>query len=328
MPALLDGQPFWADPESVSWTFGVKTRVDNTIGGKVVQVYGIELGLLTVTGSFGRGGWEEQNRFLERMTALADSQIGEAPNLDPPQPHRFFWAEKRWDMLVWLSAYSEPGGGEASVTYTEKMANPRWSLALRIIEDNSGLKQVAEDEYLRRLSEGIGWTQSIFNGPLTENDVREQMAPTGAQTIRDFVHKVLHLGNGNANPVGPTAPTDTPTAGTRYGAGLIAQVAKAAGFAGEDLVTAVAIALGESGGQTDNTNKNTNGSTDYGLWQINSVHSAFDISKLFNPMYNAECAYVLYTNRGQKFTDWVVYKSGRYREFLDQARAGVQQAGG
>lgn len=40
------------------------------------------------------------------------------------------------------------------------------------------------------------------------------------------------------------------------------------------LDTAIAVALAESGGNTGATNKNQNGSSDYGLWQINSIHAS------------------------------------------------------
>jgi hypothetical protein len=44
---------------------------------------------------------------------------------------------------------------------------------------------------------------------------------------------------------------------------------------------AAAVAMAESGGRSDAVNSNTNGSTDRGLWQINSVHgpqSTFDVT--------------------------------------------------
>ncbi|UCC40660.1 MAG: hypothetical protein JSV96_04220 [Candidatus Aminicenantes bacterium] len=42
------------------------------------------------------------------------------------------------------------------------------------------------------------------------------------------------------------------------------------GFRGQDLIEGVHIVLGESEGKTKITNKNTNGSTDYGMWQFNN----------------------------------------------------------
>ena len=45
----------------------------------------------------------------------------------------------------------------------------------------------------------------------------------------------------------------------------IAGYAIAAGFPPDQIATAVAVALAESGGETTATNKNSNGSIDYGL---------------------------------------------------------------
>jgi hypothetical protein len=98
--------------------------------------------------------------------------------------------------------------------------------------------------------------------------------------------------------------------------GQIAAVAKAAGFT--DVTRAVAIALAESGGQTDATNRNSDGSTDYGLWQINSVHADLLKSGTWsNPADNARMAYAVYQSSG--WTAWTVYKTGAYLPFWARA---------
>jgi hypothetical protein len=76
----------------------------------------------------------------------------------------------------------------------------------------------------------------------------------------------------------------------------------------------VAIALAESGGETTASHKNTNGSTDYGLWQINSVHKELleQHKPWDNPNNNFQMAYELYAGRKGKFTDWVTYTTGTY----------------
>jgi hypothetical protein len=52
----------------------------------------------------------------------------------------------------------------------------------------------------------------------------------------------------------------------------VAQAALNADFRSSNLVYAVAIAGAESSYYLDQTNSNANGTTDYGLWQINSIH--------------------------------------------------------
>lgn len=105
-------------------------------------------------------------------------------------------------------------------------------------------------------------------------------------------------------------------------ASQIATAARAGGFlTNEDVVKAVAIALAESGGNPSATNHNTNGSTDYGLWQINSVHASILRSGSWsNPTDNARMAYQVFTDAGNSFTPWTTYTSGRYVAFLSVAR--------
>lgn len=52
----------------------------------------------------------------------------------------------------------------------------------------------------------------------------------------------------------------------------VAKAAHSAGFPDSELVTAVAVAYAESTFNANATHKNSDGSTDYGVWQINSSH--------------------------------------------------------
>jgi hypothetical protein len=100
----------------------------------------------------------------------------------------------------------------------------------------------------------------------------------------------------------------------------IAGAAKAAGFPDNELATATAVALAESGGETTATNRNTNGSVDYGLWQINTIHgSLLSQGDKFNAADNAKMAYTVWSRAGNKWTPWSAYKNQRYRTFLPQA---------
>lgn len=75
---------------------------------------------------------------------------------------------------------------------------------------------------------------------------------------------------------------------------------------------AAAIALAESGGNPDAANQNTNGTTDRGLWQVNSIWgslSTFDVNG------NAKAA-IQISNNGSSWTPWVTYTTGAYKAFL------------
>lgn len=106
--------------------------------------------------------------------------------------------------------------------------------------------------------------------------------------------------------------------------GTIVDAASKAGFQGEDLITAVAVALAESSGneKANNAGMNSNGTVDYGLWQINSIHGP-DLGRVYDPYYNASLAFKVYSDRDHTFAPWVAYDKGSYRRFLDQAREAV-----
>lgn len=75
---------------------------------------------------------------------------------------------------------------------------------------------------------------------------------------------------------------------------------------------AAAIAMAESGGNSDATNHNTNGSVDRGLWQVNSVWgglSTYDVNA------NAKAA-VQISQNGHNWQPWTTFKTGAYLQFL------------
>lgn len=98
-------------------------------------------------------------------------------------------------------------------------------------------------------------------------------------------------------------------------ASQIAGYARQGGFSGAEIPIAVAIALAESGGRTDATHRNSNGSIDHGLWQINDVNASVLASGNWaNPLDNARMAYAIYRQQGWRA--WTTYKHGTYAKFL------------
>lgn len=79
---------------------------------------------------------------------------------------------------------------------------------------------------------------------------------------------------------------------------------------------ASAIAMAESRGNTDAEDHDSNGTTDLGPWQINTVHTQFNPQSLINnPLYNAKAA-VIISNNGTDFGPWVTFQTGAYKKFL------------
>ncbi|WP_410673915.1 transglycosylase SLT domain-containing protein [Amycolatopsis sp. cmx-4-68] len=119
---------------------------------------------------------------------------------------------------------------------------------------------------------------------------------------------------------------------TKLSAEQIARHAYAAGFRGQGLTTAVAVALAESGGRTTAHNA-TPPDDSYGLWQINMLgalgperrhqyHLKSD-DQLFDPGTNARVANSI-SSDGHDFTPWSTYTNGAYRHHLTAARKAAQ----
>lgn len=87
-----------------------------------------------------------------------------------------------------------------------------------------------------------------------------------------------------------------------------------------------AIALAESGGRVDAVGgPNSDGSYDYGLFQINSVHSQFDKHRLVSDAaYNTRAAISVW--RSQGLAAWSTYNSGAYQSFMGSGRTATTNA--
>ena len=108
----------------------------------------------------------------------------------------------------------------------------------------------------------------------------------------------------------------------------MAQLARAAGVPDGQVAVAVAIALAESSGHPAATNHNTNGSFDFGLWQINTVHGALLTTGAWCvPADNAAMAHTVWTRAGGSWTPWSTYNSGAYLTHLAAANQAAQALG-
>ncbi len=126
-------------------------------------------------------------------------------------------------------------------------------------------------------------------------------------------------GPGTQGPIGPTFGVQKITPAQ------VAGVAALAGFHGQALVMAVAISFAENGSHDIRAvNHNQNGTTDTGLWQINSVHSQWNQAQLVDPHENARAAYQL-SNGGASWAPWTTFQTGAYRAQIPAAQSAITQ---
>lgn len=178
--AMLGGIPLPIDPSSVSWDFAMKIAEHQTLGGKVIQVFGTDLGDMTVSGTFGNGirakgdtaGWEAQERFRLQVVSWTQKDIA----THAPIPLRFLYPPKRWDFQVHVKAFSD---GSGRIEQAADIFNPGYSLTLFIVEDSTRkVVKGIRDLYLSRLMNGVGWKQTKYNGP-DQKDVDAKLAAYG-----------------------------------------------------------------------------------------------------------------------------------------------------
>lgn len=103
----------------------------------------------------------------------------------------------------------------------------------------------------------------------------------------------------------------------------IASYAANAGFAGNDLQIAIAIALAESSGNPYAIGDLTLG-VSVGLWQVNlKAHPEYQGVNLMDPQTNANAAFAIYQSAGNSFAPWSTFKNGAYQANLQAASSAV-----
>jgi hypothetical protein len=123
---------------------------------------------------------------------------------------------------------------------------------------------------------------------------------------------------------------------TQLSDGQIAGYVLGAGFTGNSAVTAVAVVLAESGGDTGSVGdvKLQTGTwgPSIGLFQIRSLNAQKgsggqrDALANVDPATNAKNAYAI-SSSGRTFAPWSTYKSGSYLKFLNRAQAAIKSPG-
>ena len=147
-------------------------------------------------------------------------------------------------------------------------------------------------------------------------------------------------GEGVTNEGAPTSPKPGKAPRTKKGAAMdmveVARLARDAGFSGEALVTAVAVAKGESGlnptAMGDTTITDATWGPSVGLMQIRSFNKergtggTRDQQANVDPATNMRAAFAV-SGGGKNFKPWTIYKNGAYKQYLAEARAAVAALG-
>lgn len=173
------------NPNAVDWNFTINTSVQETVGGRVVQVLGATPSDLVVQGSLGevRGtnhkvSWEMAEDFLAKFKDIADYQARDARRQGAMNPPAIFnFPAKGWRFGVYVKSLTDPSGG-SSISLSTGHFSHDYVLTMMIDSDLSGqtqvigksngvldrLKDKAIESYITRISDGIGWRFTEYNG--------------------------------------------------------------------------------------------------------------------------------------------------------------------
>lgn len=188
---------FRINPSSIDWGFDIHTSVTPTVGGRVVQITGATLRDVTITGYLGenrkagsvqRGdhlgaSWRLHEAFIRQCRAIMEHQSRDSTT--PGKMHEpavFNYPPHGWRWSVYLTEVSDIDG-QASIEHRTGKFSHGYQLKLFIVQVGSdslvqaGSSKNAVDaaqekaiaSYIARISEGIGWRQSEYNGGLTDD---------------------------------------------------------------------------------------------------------------------------------------------------------------
>lgn len=151
---------FRTNPNAVWWNYHLITAVEDTYGGRVVQILGAKVDDLIVTVDCGRGGWEYQRHIIAFMRDMINDQR-------KGDPGRFSYTTRNWDLKVF--ALSVPLQDTVTATTREI------ELRFKVQEDISGVQtSMSLRNELSRLQQGIGFRKSGYN---TSNPTGDNQNP-------------------------------------------------------------------------------------------------------------------------------------------------------
>lgn len=234
--ASLGGLTFRIDPSQVSWSYNANVSVTPTVGGRVVQVLGVTLGDMVIRGLYGqdranrRESWQLAEDFATSIARLVDTQsarptVAQLTGTDPTPmnpPLRFLYSDQDsptraglpvhdWDFNVYIKSLRDLNG-QSTVEHTTGKYSYGYTLTLFIVQDNTGtLAQVAKNAFIDRLSNGLGWKRSTYNGIMTANDLASYLQTNGAADIHTYVLQQYQSASAGTAPGGNNSSTNTGT---------------------------------------------------------------------------------------------------------------------
>lgn len=144
---------FRNDPNSIEWTYNLITHQEDTYGGRVIQLLGVNISSITVTAVAGSGGPEyrrEVGYFFRNLLMF---------QRDTQQPSVFAYPTRRFSFKVYVQAF------QFQTSLDEDPSRP-FVMSLQVVEEvtNTITKSIMSAE-LKKLNDGVGYQASQFTNP-------------------------------------------------------------------------------------------------------------------------------------------------------------------
>lgn len=190
---------FRLNPTEIRWGYEIHSNVEETVAGRAIQITGYTLTDVTVIGYLGEnrraGGppdgnddhagasWRLHEAFVAKCRAIMAYQSRdstESGKMHAPATFNLPTENIRWK--VYLKDVRDPDGSSSIEHRTGKFSHA-YALTLFIVQQGSdslvkagasgtvvdAAQADAISSFIKRISEGIGWKQSTYNGGLIDD---------------------------------------------------------------------------------------------------------------------------------------------------------------
>lgn len=140
---------FRTNPNSIRWKYVLNTNVEDTYGGRVIQILSARITTLNVQVEAGWGGWP----YVVKVAYFLRDLMNEQRN---GKPATFEYTTRNWKLKCFA----------ASIPFTDSVGKPnrKIDMSFNVVEDTSGaLTSSTIGAELNALKEGIGYKRNQYN---------------------------------------------------------------------------------------------------------------------------------------------------------------------
>ena len=166
---------FRSNPKQFNWGYTLNKRIDQTYGGRVVQLLGTRIDDFSFTADCGTGRWDYMNKVALFMRDVMVAQRGGTPAT-------FEYTTRGWKFNAYV----------VSVPFADAVEEVlrEFEVSMKVQEDVSGLiSRNTLTAELRRLQDGIAFQRSKFNDPRNGQNVAQR---TDAEA---FLYDISQVGD-------------------------------------------------------------------------------------------------------------------------------------